>query len=105
MTNNDTYEIPKEYRRKFPNVIFKNILKMDPKDVPPGLIGFYYWGLSEKIGILWGEKQEFDDNLIFYMGKEDLGTIELNQEDYKVLAPRDGLEPPTQWLTATCSTD
>lgn len=21
------------------------------------------------------------------------------------MAPRDGLEPPTQWLTATCSTD
>ena len=21
------------------------------------------------------------------------------------LAPRDGLEPPTQWLTATCSTN
>ncbi len=21
------------------------------------------------------------------------------------VAPRDGLEPPTQWLTATCSTD
>ena len=24
---------------------------------------------------------------------------------YSVLAPWDGLEPPTQWLTATCSTD
>lgn len=23
----------------------------------------------------------------------------------KRVAPRDGLEPPTQWLTATCSTN
>lgn len=25
-------------------------------------------------------------------------------EQNKDMAPRDGLEPPTQWLTATCST-
>jgi hypothetical protein len=24
---------------------------------------------------------------------------------YSLSTPRDGLEPPTQWLTATCSTD
>jgi hypothetical protein len=23
----------------------------------------------------------------------------------KMMAPEDGLEPPTQWLTATCSTN
>jgi hypothetical protein len=27
------------------------------------------------------------------------------QKPLGLLAPRDGLEPPTQWLTATCSTD
>jgi hypothetical protein len=31
-------------------------------------------------------------------------TLE-QSKGYYYLAPRDGLEPPTKWLTATCSTN
>lgn len=33
------------------------------------------------------------------------GTPEFEEFWKLMMAPRDGLEPPTQWLTATCSTD
>ena len=27
-----------------------------------------------------------------------------NNQKYRILAPQDGIEPPTKWLTVTCST-
>ena len=46
-----------------------------------------------------------------YAAKDTEKPISMKKglDDYRLtllyLAPRDGLEPPTGWLTATCSTD
>lgn len=38
--------------------------------------------------------------------RRNCGAADIHFFSYKEkMAPRDGLEPPTQWLTATCSTD
>ena len=50
---------------------------------------------------------EVNDTKI-YMFEQKRGvrrTIKKRLKILERLAPRDGLEPPTQWLTATCSTD
>ena len=44
-------------------------------------------------------------NLVKIMGKQQKKTLlRLSKQGFK-LAPQAGLEPATQWLTATCSTN